>query len=432
MNRTAWKSLIVAAPFLLPSAAAADQIRLKSGTLLEGEILKQTDEEVMIRIRPGMEIGFSMIEVESIQRSSAPAIPVHPKSPEQKNTAPKKILELPAILEAVKGVSEADFTAALEALPARRGEAVPGLIELLAHEDPLVRARAARALQEAPDATAFSALEKAMDDPWPPVQDAAAVALGRIGGLAVGPLSKALGKGTSNPVVLVRALGAPQDPAAVAPILEAIKSGNSAHASALQAEASRALSRIGSKATAQMKKALEEPSFAPVVIATLRARGDEESVRILGNAFENAPAEQKASIVEALAAAADPSASVVLARIAESVDSAFAEASFEALARRSDEAAAEQLVRLADSPRRPDRVRAAAAAWRISKPRKALDILLELAAAGSAENRIKAAEALGETGAPEAVPILVNGLGSEDKAFVAACREALARINAPR
>lgn len=417
--------------------ALADQVILKNGSLMEGEVLRQTDRLIVIRVRQGIELEFPLSEVVTVRKTNSGGGDGAARPPAATPTArapkpPTRLLDSEGIIEAVKGASEADFADAIASMPQRRTEVVPRLVGLLSDADSLVRTRAAKALQAAPDLAAAQALSKALDDPWPPVREAAAIALGRLGSPAVGPLAERLGDAHANPVVLVRALGETRDPAAVGPILQQFAKAAPARKAVLAREAGEALARLGPQAAAQLEKSLDDEALAPLVLASLRARGDAGSVETLLRALAKGNPTLRPGLLDALASVQDPSASAALARAAASADAALARAAFAALERRSDAAAKDALLGIAESPAHPERVRAAAAAWRIEKPPRALVILQSIALNGTKESRLEAVRALGETGAPEAVPVLVKLLGGEDRALSAACREALARIQAPR
>jgi len=91
--RTAGSGLLalaaLAALLALPSPLRAeDVIRLKSGIVLRGRIVAETDASVTIEVQPSVRVSYSRGQIASIVRDPSPPAPAPPADPKAPKPAP--------------------------------------------------------------------------------------------------------------------------------------------------------------------------------------------------------------------------------------------------------------------------------------------------------------------------------------------------------
>jgi HEAT repeat protein len=340
----------------------------------------------------------------------------------------------------------------------RHASAVVPLIEALNDKDPVVRWRAAEALGRLRDVQAVSPLIHALEDRNWEVRREAATALGRIGDTsAVESLTDAL----SDDDQKVRreaatALGQIGETCAVEPLAHALSDDDQE----VRREAATALGQIeDARAVESLRAALSDSAqeVRERAAEALGRVGDTRAVEALIVAFDDSAQEVRRRIAEALGQLGDTRAVEALIAALKDSDAFVRGEVIQALGKLEDKRALISLVASLKDSNHEVRLRAAEALGRLGdkgalKPliaalgdsreevrlcaTRSLGQIWELPAltqlgSRSWQNRLKAAEALGELGEPRSVRPLIAALNDSHPQVQSAVAAALGKIGKP-
>jgi HEAT repeat protein len=340
----------------------------------------------------------------------------------------------------------------------RHTSAVFPLIEALDDKDPGVRWRAAEALGRLEDVQAVSPLIDALEDLNWEVRREVATALGQIGDArAVGPLTDALGDDDQE----VRreaatALGQIGDTRAVEPLTDALSDDDQE----VRREAATALGQIGDARAVESLRATLSDSVQEVrerAAEALGRMGDTRAVEALIAALDDGAQEVRRRIAETLGQLGDTRAVESLIAALKDSDAFVRREVTEALGKLKDKRALVSLMASLKDSNYEVRLSAAEALGKLGdtgalKPliaalgdsheevrlcaTRSLGQIWELPAltqfgSKSWEERLKAAETLGELGEPRLVGPLIAGLNDSHPQVQSAVAEALGKMGKP-